>query len=139
MGRQAGDTAQLPPVGLDVSPALEAFTLEEYGFSVKEVELKEVVRQAIGSGLLSNATKLRNRMSDASEHFGFFTIDVNTFKDVEKISGAELIESISTCFDKYGTFETTIVTRSNKRANLYNKGIRNSILYRENEIEKVIY
>jgi exodeoxyribonuclease-5 len=58
------------------------------------------------------------------------------FEDVEKISGGELIENISTCYDKYGTFETTIVTRSNKRANLYNKGIRGSILYKENEIEK---
>jgi len=131
-----GDTAQLPPVGLNVSPALEPFTLEEYGFGVKEVELTEVVRQAKGSGILSNATKLRNRVSSSIEHSGFFPIDVNNFKAVEKISGAELIESISTCFDKYGSFETTIVTRSNKRANLYNKGIRNSILYRENEIEK---
>ena len=131
-----GDTAQLPPVGLDVSPALEAFTLEEYGFSVKEVELKEVVRQAKGSGILSNATEIRNRVGCETEYSGFFPIDVNTFTDVEKISGSELIENISTCFDKYGTFETTVVTRSNKRANLFNKGIRSSILYRENEIEK---
>jgi exodeoxyribonuclease-5 len=131
-----GDTAQLPPVGLNISPALEAFTLEEYGFSVEEVELKEVVRQAKDSGILSNATEMRNKISSDLVNPGFFQIDVNSFEDVEKISGGELIEKISTCYDKYGSFETTIVTRSNKRANLYNKGIRGSILYKENEIEK---
>ncbi len=67
---------------------------------------------------------------------GFFTIDITHFHDVERISGAELIESISSSYGKFGMFETTIVTRSNKRANLYNKGIRGTILYRENEIER---
>ena len=67
---------------------------------------------------------------------GFFPVSINEFNDIERISGADLIESISSSYDKYGIFETTIVTRSNKRANLYNKGIRGSILYRENEIEK---
>jgi len=131
-----GDTAQLPPVGLDISPALETFTLENYGFSVKEVELKEVVRQAEGSGILNNATEMRNKISSGAENSVFFQIDVSSFDDIEKLSGEELIENISTCYDKYGIFETTVVTRSNKRANLYNKGIRGSILYKENEIEK---
>ena len=66
-----GDTAQLPPVGLSISPALEAFTLEDYGFSVKQVELTEVVRQAKGSGILSNATEMRNRVKDYAQE-GFF-------------------------------------------------------------------
>jgi exodeoxyribonuclease-5 len=130
-----GDTAQLPPVGLNISPALEAFTLETYGFSVKEVELTEVVRQAKGSGVLSVATKIRNRIGEGGNE-GFFQIDAETFDDVEKIAGGDLIETISSCYDKHGFFDTTIVTRSNKRANLYNKGIRGSILYKENEIEK---
>ncbi|WP_297090686.1 AAA family ATPase [uncultured Draconibacterium sp.] len=130
-----GDTAQLPPVGLSVSPALEVFSLEQYGFTVIEEELKEVVRQAAGSGVLSNATQMRNII--AEQHFeGFFPIETSDFDDVERISGGELIETISSCYDKYGFFDTTVVTRSNKRANLFNKGIRGSILYKENEIER---
>ena len=131
-----GDTAQLPPVGLNISPALEMATLENFGFGVAEFELKEVVRQAEGSGVLFNATQIRNRIRENQVNSGFFPIEMNSFPDVEKIAGAELIENISTCYDKYGIFETTVVTRSNKRANLYNKGIRGSNLYKENEIEK---
>ena len=131
-----GDSAQLPPVGLSISPALEPASLENYGFSVKVVELTDVVRQAEGSGILSNATKIRNRIGTDNNESGFFPVNINDFDDIERISGAELIESITSSYQKYGIFETTIVTRSNKRANLYNKGIRGSILYRENEIEK---
>lgn len=131
-----GDTAQLPPVGLSISPALEACTLQSYGFSVKEVELTDVVRQAEGSGILSNATELRNLIGNNFGNTGFFPIDIKGFNDVEKISGGDLIENISSCYDKHGFFDTTIVTRSNKRANLYNKGIRGSILYKEEEIER---
>jgi exodeoxyribonuclease-5 len=126
----------LPPVGLDISPALEASTLEYYGFGVKEMELTEVVRQAEGSGILNNATELRNRVGDELDNEGFFPIDIGSFQDVERINGGELIEKISSCYDSHGFFDTTIVTRSNKRANLYNKGIRGSILYKENEIER---
>ncbi|HKI90427.1 MAG TPA: AAA family ATPase [Draconibacterium sp.] len=131
-----GDTAQLPPVGLNISPALERGMLEHYGFGVDEYELKEVVRQAQDSGVLFNATQIRNRITDAEHQFGFFPLVLESFPDVQRISGGDLIEQISTCFDKYGLFETTVVTRSNKRANLYNKGIRGSILYKENEIER---
>ena len=131
-----GDTAQLPPVGLNISPALEVGSLEEYGFGVQMVELTEVVRQTRESGILINATEIRNRIGSDIAGSGFFPLSVNNFTDVEKISGGDLIESISSSYGKYGIFDTTIVTRSNKRANLYNKGIRNSILYRENEIER---
>lgn len=131
-----GDTAQLPPVGINLSPALNAVVLQEYGFGIIEAELKDVVRQAEGSGILVNATQLRNRIEKSENRNGFFPIDIAQFTDIERISGAHLIESISTSFSKYGMFETTIVTRSNKMANLYNKGIRGSILYRENEIER---
>ena len=131
-----GDTAQLPPVGLNLSPALEVSALEEYGFSVKEYELKEVVRQTSESGILFNATLIRNRISALEESEGFFPLEIDSFTDVEKISGEHLIEAISSSYDQNGFFETTIVTRSNKRANLFNKGIRGSILYKENEIER---
>lgn len=131
-----GDTAQLPPVGLAISPALEVASLEEYGFSVKWVELTEVVRQAEGSGILTNATQLRTRVSESSAEPGFFPVQLKSFDDIERISGAELIESVSTSYDRFGLFETIVVTRSNKRANLFNKGIRGSILYKENEIER---
>jgi exodeoxyribonuclease-5 len=131
-----GDTAQLPPVKLNISPALEAHTLQSYGFSVKEVELKEVVRQAKDSGILFNATEIRSRIGSLLGNSGFFPIEINSFDDVERISGGDLIETISSCYDRFGLFETTVVTRSNKRANLFNKGIRGSILYKENEIEK---
>lgn len=131
-----GDTAQLPPVGLSISPALEAAVLVGYGFGVREIELTDVVRQAEDSGILNNATEIRNIISDDAHYEGFFPIETEGFEDVIKISGAELIETLSTCFDKYGLFDTIVVTRSNKRANIFNKGIRGSILYKENEIEK---
>ena len=131
-----GDTAQLPPVKLNISPALDSKTLRESGFSVNEVELKEVVRQAKGSGILTNATEIREKIGEGIDIPVFLPIQTDDFKDVERISGAELIESITTSYNKFGLFETTVVTRSNKRANLFNKGIRGSILFRENEIEK---
>lgn len=131
-----GDVAQLPPVGLSVSPALDASVIDNYGFGVREFELKSVVRQAENSGILINATNIRNRINAEIPQTGFFPIDATAFEDVERISGAELIESLNSSYYKSGMFDTTVVTRSNKRANLYNKGIRGSILFRENEIEK---
>jgi len=131
-----GDTAQLPPVGLNISPALDATQLDDYGFLVKEFELTEVVRQEAGSGVLFNATKMRRLISSGEQEPGFLNIKMESFPDIEKVNGGDLIEKISSCYDEYGFFETTVVTRSNKRANLYNKGIRGSILYKENEIEK---
>jgi len=86
-----GDTAQLPPVGLNISPALETASLENYGFSVKMVELTDVVRQAQGSGILSNATQVRNRIGNETPESGFFPVKLHDFDDIERISGAELI------------------------------------------------
>jgi exodeoxyribonuclease V len=131
----SGDTAQLPPVGFSISPALEADRLKEHGFSVKEYILTEVVRQSSGSGILSCATQIRNLIEQGNPK-GFLTFPADVFTDVIRISGEELIEEIDSCYNRYGLFETTVVARSNKRANLYNKGIRGSILYRENEIER---
>ena len=131
-----GDTAQLPPVGLILSPALELFEVEQYGFGVEEFELTEVVRQAEDSGILINATMLRQLISSEDQINGFFRIEINGFGDLERVSGDMLIESISNSYDKHGLFDTAIITRSNKRANLFNNGIRNSILFKESELTK---
>jgi exodeoxyribonuclease V len=131
-----GDTAQLPPVGLNVSPALDKQGLENMGFGVIDCELRDVVRQKTESGILINATLIRERLFSESWEYGFFPIEIKGLSDVTKISGGELTEYVSDSYDKNGLFETTILTRSNKRANLYNKGIRTSVLFRDTEISK---
>ena len=130
-----GDTAQLPPVGISVSPALDSLTLKQYGLTIKEYILTDVVRQAEGSGILSCATLIRRQIENAG-NYGFFNLQIESFADVKRISGVDLTEYLTSCYDRYGLFETTVVTRSNKRENLFNKGIRSTILYRENEIER---
>lgn len=130
-----GDTAQLPPVGISLSPALERESVEASGFSVMEYELTDVVRQAQNSGILHNATAIR-RFIFQGDTSHFLRLAADDFADVEKISGADLIEKLSMCYDRYGIFDTMVLTRSNKRAILYNKGIRNSLLYRDAEIAR---
>ncbi|HET6556822.1 MAG TPA: AAA family ATPase [Prolixibacteraceae bacterium] len=129
-----GDTAQLPPVGLDVSPALSAQELESYDREVYEYELTEVVRQDKNSGILYNATFLRQLITSGDEQEGYFNLEYKQFEDIRRLSGADLIEEISTCFDRYGLIETIVITRSNKRANKFNEGIRSTILYKEADI-----
>lgn len=129
-----GDTAQLPPVGLDVSPALSKEELEFYDRAVYEYELTEVVRQDLNSGILYNATFIRNLITGGDYEQGYFHLECKPFDDIRRVPGAELIEEISTCFDRYGLMETIVVTRSNKRANKFNEGIRSSILYKEADI-----
>jgi exodeoxyribonuclease-5 len=131
-----GDTAQLPPVGLDISPALDKKRLEAAGFGVIECELSDVVRQKTESGILINATRIRNMLFSDSWQGGFFPVQIRGFADVFRISGGELTEYISESYGKCGVFETTVLTRSNKRANLYNKGIRNAVLFRDSEISR---
>ena len=131
----AGDTAQLPPVGISISPALEAYRLREHGFEVKEFTLTEVVRQSFDSGILSRATQLRSHIEENNSN-GFITFHPDVSNDVIRVSGEDLIEQITSCYERYGLNETTVITRSNKRANLYNKGIRGSIFNKENEIER---
>jgi exodeoxyribonuclease-5 len=128
-----GDIAQLPPVGLDISPALMKDELEHYGFDVISSELIDVVRQEKESGILHNATKIRHLIEE-NETSDYWPIDVSQFDDTTKINGEDLIEKISTSYDKYGIEETMIVTRSNKRANKFNEGIRRTVLYKEDEI-----
>lgn len=128
-----GDTAQLSPVGEEESPALSASMLEGYGLEVTEHCLTQVVRQEQDSGILYNATSLRQYIAE-EEYFSLPRIKADGFPDIRIISGGELIDTINECYDKAGMDETMIICRSNKRANLYNKGIRNTILYREDEL-----
>jgi len=127
-----GDTAQLPPVGLDISPALNRERLEGFGYRVREIELRDVVRQAEDSGILYNATSIRNLITDHLEDYPRFHFDI--FTDISMISGEELLDTISRSYDHFGTSETIVVTRSNKRANKFNAGIRNQILWREEQL-----
>lgn len=128
-----GDTAQLPPVGEEESAALSATQLKGYGLEVYEFHLTQVVRQADSSGILYNATQLR-LLLDEDEVFEFPRIRLKGFADVRQLPGGELIEALTASYDNVGMDETMVVCRSNKRANLYNNGIRNTILYREEEL-----
>ena len=128
----AGDNAQLPPVELDFSPALNSEYLEsKFKFPVKEVVLTEVVRQKKGSGILLNATQIRVNLLQGDYKIKFD----QTLKDLKRISGVELQECLEQAFSTHGLEETLFVTRSNKSANRLNQEIRNRILYREEEIE----
>ncbi len=129
-----GDTAQLPPVRLDLSPALDADKLElNYNKDVIRLELNEVVRQTEDSGILVNATQLREQIQ--SEFFDAFQFIVSPFKDIVRLlEGNEIQEAIDTSYTTHGKEETAFIVRSNKRANLYNENIRQRILYLENEI-----
>ena len=129
-----GDLAQLLPVGEEESPALSADVLKGYGLEVHEAMLTEVVRQLSDSGILWNATELRRYISE-EDFFTLPMVKVDGFPDVKVIPGNELIEAIGDSYDRVGMDETIVVCRSNKRANIYNKGIRNTILYREEELE----
>lgn len=131
-----GDSAQLPPVGHEYSPALDRGYMEGFG-GVQWAELKTVVRQQQESGILHNATILRSLVAEDYESGGnVFPLDsvslcADGFSDIERISGGDLIETIGDAFDKYGEDETVILCRSNKRANRYNIGIRSSVQYKE--------
>jgi exodeoxyribonuclease-5 len=128
----AGDTAQLPPVGSQFSPALDYNSLNIYGKKITEFEISQVVRQSLKSGILYNATILRQMISQ-NTYAKYPKFKTNGFNDFVKITGTELIETISDSYASVGQDNTIVITRSNKRANLYNQGIRQSILYRENE------
>lgn len=128
-----GDTAQLPPVGLDMSPALEILNLEAYGVKLWHTMLTDVVRQKMDGGILENATYLRSLLDEHDDIDFYPKLKVGT-NDVKQLSGADLMEELNYCFDQYGLEETIVVCRTNKRANMYNQGIRNSVLFREDEL-----
>ncbi len=122
-----GDSAQLPPVGEVQSPALDASSLAAYGLNVKQIELTQVVRQAEQGGILWNATRLRQIIS-GGDMCQFPKIRVTGFSDIQTLPGNELIEALEQSYSHCGTDQTIVVTRSNKRANIYNNGIRARIL-----------
>ena len=123
-----GDKAQLPPVGEEESPALTTSVLRGYGMSVYECDLNQVLRQSEDSGILWNATRIRGG------EMVFPQIRLKGFADIQVVTGDELIESLSSSYSRVGMDETIVVTRSNKRANIYNQGIRNTVLDREDEL-----
>ncbi|MBU2940113.1 AAA family ATPase [Lacinutrix sp. C3R15] len=129
-----GDTAQLPPVKLDISPALDENTLSlSYDKDVIKMELDEVVRQEQDSGILENATILREALSSAFVET--FKFELKSFKDIIRlVDGYEIMDAINDSYSNLGNEETAIIVRSNKRANLYNQQIRERILFNENEL-----
>ena len=134
----AGDAAQLPPIGLDCSPALSKDYIAMMGGSIF-VELTTVVRQQQESGILHNATLLRHLISELDYGPGILPLeelglDVDGFEDIERISGGELIEKITDAYGEYGEDETIILCRSNKRAIRYNAGIRSTVQFKEDRL-----
>lgn len=132
-----GDSAQLPPVGVMESPALD---LEQISFLTGSpsqlYELTEVMRQEIDSGILVNATKIRQliRQDDPKSNTSFPKFKIKGFTDIFRMTGERLIEGLHYAYEKFGMEETIVICRSNKHANLYNKHIRNQILFRDEEI-----
>ncbi|MEX1189336.1 MAG: AAA family ATPase, partial [Bacteroidia bacterium] len=128
-----GDGAQLPPVGCEESPALDsAFLRDNYYLKVDETRLLEVMRQRLESGILFNATKIRDQIDTSSDIFP--RLSEEGFNDVKRITGLELEDELNDAYNKYGDSEVLVVTRSNKNANLYNKQIRARIRWQENDI-----
>ncbi len=128
-----GDNAQLPPVMQPYSPALDTEMLKRYGLNIETASLTQVVRQAEDSGILYNATLLRNALRSNDVEI-FPKLHLKGFSDIRKVSGEYLIEELSSAYGRDGIEETIVITRSNKRATIYNNGIRNRILYREEEL-----
>lgn len=128
-----GDTAQLPPVGEEESPALSRNMLEGYGMEVMELCMTQVVRQLEESGILWNATMLRSLIQN-EEMFEFPKLRGKSFPDIKALPGDELVEALEQSYRNFGTDGTIVVTRSNKRANIFNNGIRSRILDYEEEL-----
>ena len=130
-----GDKAQLPPVGKEESPALHAAMLEGYGLKVYECDLNEVLRQSEESGILYNATMIR-QMITHDDITQLPKIHFAGYSDIKPMPGAELIEALADSYHHVGLDDTIVVTRSNKRANIFNQGIRNMVLDREEELSQ---
>ncbi len=129
-----GDTAQLPPIKLDISPALDKSTLENYfNKKVVTIELDEVVRQEKGSGILWNASIIRQSLED--EFYDTFKFEKENFPDIIRpYDGQELMSALEDSYLNSGDEESVFIVRSNKRAFLYNQNIRSRILYKEEEL-----
>jgi len=129
-----GDTAQLPPVRLELSPALDNKVLESFGYSIQDYTLTDIVRHQQDSGILVNATFIRDHIT--AENSSIPALSLNGYADFQRLGGADLLETISNSYDTYGEEDTIIVTRSNKRANRFNAGVRGQILWREEQISR---
>ena len=127
-----GDGAQLPPVGQSESPALNSDVMSGYGLTPYNITLTQIARQAADSGILQNATIVRNIIN--SNVLEVPKLSLAQYPDIESLSGEFLLETLSDSYERDGIEETVIITRSNKRATLYNNGVRNTILYREEEL-----
>ena len=129
-----GDDAQLPPVGSINSPALDAdYMAHHYGLNITHYELREVARQALESGVLSEATRIRNAISDLRFETSDFSLRPNG-NDVIKVPGEEVVETLEHSLRDAGAEETLIIARSNKMTNFYNQGVRARILWKEDEL-----
>jgi exodeoxyribonuclease-5 len=124
-----GDVAQLPPVGMDISPALDSSVLETFDLNVIQADLTEVVRQEADSGILHNATIIREMLD--SDIIDIPNFELRGFNDIHRLSGGDLIETLSSEYDKHGREGNVVLSYSNKRANKYNEGIRSRILYKD--------
>jgi len=129
-----GDTAQLPPVNLDISPALDTNSLAlHYQKEIRHIELDEVMRQEEKSGILYNATELRGLLED--DFFEEFKFDLRYFKDIVRlVDGYDIQDAINTAYSQYSIEDTAFIVRSNKRANAYNQQIRMKVLDKESEL-----
>ncbi|MBQ7253964.1 MAG: AAA family ATPase [Bacteroidales bacterium] len=129
-----GDRGQLPPVGMDASPALDIDFMQSAFGPVHSADLGEVLRQARQSGILHNATLLRQMESAGNTTFP--QLELEGYDDISRLSGAELVESMGDAIGRYGLDGVVVLTRSNKRANRYNMGIRSQVLYREEQLTR---
>jgi len=128
-----GDKGQLPPIGMEESPALDESYISRFGPLVTAT-LSTVVRQAAQSGILTNATRIRHLIENGKREIPKMTLE--GFEDVERVDGSTLIETMSDCIGKYGLDNVVVLCRSNKRANRYNAGIRATVLSREERLTK---
>ena len=129
-----GDAAQLPPVGLEESPALSPDYMAGFG-GVSFATLTSVVRQAADSGILRNATHLRQMLDSMDGPVDLSSLGLNlALDDVKRIGGGELLEALSDAYDHFGSDEVAVLCRSNRRAVRYNAGIRSQVLYREERL-----
>ncbi|MBR5735655.1 MAG: AAA family ATPase [Bacteroidales bacterium] len=129
-----GDRGQLPPIGMEESPALDIDFLQSCYGTVVKASLSQVVRQAGESGILYNATLIRRQIEQGTG--AVVPMELEGFDDIESINGGDLIEKLSDSIDHFGLDEVVVLCRSNKRANRYNAGIRSAVLYREEQLNR---
>ncbi|MDO4780394.1 MAG: AAA family ATPase [Bacteroides sp.] len=129
-----GDTAQLAPIGEDYTAALSSDVIGSYGVDVIQMEMKKVLRQSEQSGILWNATQIRIKIND-EDYINLPKIKISGFADIKVIGSADIIDEIGNSYSKVGKEDTIIICRSNKRANIFNKGVRAQVLWCEGELE----